>query len=167
MPKRPNIWQRYSVTQAFAKNDTTDTAPHITGFETVYFGSSYSFDPATGKFTLAGNITSGRIDIGIGLDANQYPYLSTTLNSKVSSELYYFKNLGYDIHANVSWSVTRGAMGGHVGLYTRDGLGLDVSKLTSVQTEAKGSYIDDVFSDDENAYPDNGIQDGYWYVKIT
>lgn len=28
-----------------------------------------------------------------------------------------------------------------------------------------GAYISDVKSDDPNAYPENGIKDGYWYVK--
>lgn len=29
----------------------------------------------------------------------------------------------------------------------------------------KGNYIEDVTSADENAYPENGIQDGYYYIK--
>ena len=31
--------------------------------------------------------------------------------------------------------------------------------------EEQGIYISDVESDDPNAYPENGIKDGYWYVK--
>lgn len=31
--------------------------------------------------------------------------------------------------------------------------------------ESQGAYISDVESDDPNAYPENGIKDGYWYVK--
>lgn len=40
-----------------------------------------------------------------------------------------------------------------------------VYKINTSPTNVRGTYIDDVESDDENAYPDNGIQDGYWYVK--
>lgn len=38
--------------------------------------------------------------------------------------------------------------------------------LTGVK-EVKGSYISDVDSTDPNAYPENGVQDGYWYVKVS
>ena len=38
--------------------------------------------------------------------------------------------------------------------------------LTGVK-EIKGSYIYDVASNDPNAYPENGVQDGYWYVKVS
>lgn len=32
-------------------------------------------------------------------------------------------------------------------------------------TDQRSSYIEDVTSTDENAYPANGVQGGYWYVK--
>lgn len=32
--------------------------------------------------------------------------------------------------------------------------------------ETKGSYIDTVSDVNPDAYPDDGIQDGYWYVKV-
>lgn len=42
-------------------------------------------------------------------------------------------------------------------------------KLIPVQngevTYSKGTYIEDVTSKDSEAYPKNGYQDGYWYVK--
>ena len=38
--------------------------------------------------------------------------------------------------------------------------------MTGVK-EVKGSYIYDVASNDPNAYPENGVQDGYWYVKVS
>ena len=31
---------------------------------------------------------------------------------------------------------------------------------------SRGSFIDEISSDDVNAFPENGVQDGYWYVKI-
>lgn len=33
-------------------------------------------------------------------------------------------------------------------------------------TEGKGSFIGYVSSDDSSAYPDDGLKDGYYYVKI-
>ena len=38
-------------------------------------------------------------------------------------------------------------------------------QYTRVLANQQGSYIEDVTSTDENAYPANGVQDGYWYVK--
>lgn len=34
-------------------------------------------------------------------------------------------------------------------------------------TEAKGEYVATVHATKSDAYPDNGVQDGYWYVKVT
>lgn len=34
-----------------------------------------------------------------------------------------------------------------------------------ITTNTQGDYIEDIESDDPSAYPDNGYQDGYWYVK--
>ena len=39
--------------------------------------------------------------------------------------------------------------------------------LSSHTTYSKGTYIDTVESDNENAYPINGRSGDYWYVKIT
>lgn len=41
-------------------------------------------------------------------------------------------------------------------------------KILGVKTTySQGTYIEDVESDNENAYPTNGYQDGYWYVKVS
>lgn len=34
-------------------------------------------------------------------------------------------------------------------------------------TEVKGEYVATVHATKSDAYPDNGVQDGYWYVKVT
>lgn len=44
---------------------------------------------------------------------------------------------------------------------------IEVPVLTRTTETSKGSYIDTVESDNENAYPNNGISGDYWYVKIT
>ena len=36
-----------------------------------------------------------------------------------------------------------------------------------VDNKQKGSFIGYVTSDNPSAYPDDDIQDGYWYVKQT
>ena len=44
---------------------------------------------------------------------------------------------------------------------------IEVPVLTRTTETSKGSYVDTVESDNEYAYPVNGIYGGYWYVKIT
>ena len=46
-------------------------------------------------------------------------------------------------------------------------IAIDEKKVVANNTysDAQGSYIEDVTSSDYNAYPDNGVQDGYWYVR--
>ena len=41
-------------------------------------------------------------------------------------------------------------------------------KILGVKTTySQGTYIEDVESENENAYPTNGYQGGYWYVKVS
>ena len=43
---------------------------------------------------------------------------------------------------------------------------INAHKIIGINTTySQGDYIEDVESDNENAYPANGYQDGYWYVK--
>lgn len=45
----------------------------------------------------------------------------------------------------------------------------DYYKLTLSDSKeiTKGQFVSYVTSDSENAYPDNGVSDGYWYVKLV
>lgn len=52
--------------------------------------------------------------------------------------------------------------------YSGEGVEMRKQEIQQVVTEGEktqGSYIDDVTSSDYNAYPENGVQDGYWYVR--
>ena len=43
---------------------------------------------------------------------------------------------------------------------------INAYKIVGINTTySQGEYIEDVESDNDNAYPANGYQDGYWYVK--
>ena len=55
-----------------------------------------------------------------------------------------------------------------ISVYTgNNGIEIDEKKVVANNTysDAQGSYIEDVTSSDYNAYPENGVQDGYWYVR--
>lgn len=40
----------------------------------------------------------------------------------------------------------------------------DEAKINTTYENISGDYVDQVFSEDINAYPENGIQGDYWYV---
>ncbi|CDF20205.1 putative uncharacterized protein [Clostridium sp. CAG:609] len=45
---------------------------------------------------------------------------------------------------------------------------LITDSLTTVAdgtTKSKGTYIEDVTSDNSNTYPSNGVSGSYWYVR--
>lgn len=52
--------------------------------------------------------------------------------------------------------------------YSGEGVSMEKQEVQEVITAGEqtcGEYIEDVTSSDYNAYPDNGVQDGYWYVR--
>lgn len=53
--------------------------------------------------------------------------------------------------------------------YNSDGTMKYLKLVTSIYNptyqDVQGEYIEEVTSSDYNAYPDNGVQDGYWYVR--
>lgn len=34
-------------------------------------------------------------------------------------------------------------------------------------TNSQGTFVENIISEDPSTYPENGMQDGYWYVKIS
>ena len=40
-----------------------------------------------------------------------------------------------------------------------------LSAIANGTTKSKGTYIEDVTSDNSNTYPSNGVSGGYWYVR--
>ena len=38
-------------------------------------------------------------------------------------------------------------------------------KVANGITKSKGTYIEDVTSDNSSAYPSNGVSGSYWYVR--
>lgn len=51
-------------------------------------------------------------------------------------------------------------------VFTSTTFKLDIYKIAVSTTETMGSYIDTVQSVNQNAYPANGEQGGYWYVRV-
>lgn len=57
---------------------------------------------------------------------------------------------------------------GFTNIYSGEGVSMEKQEVQEVITAGEqtcGEYIEDVTSSDYNAYPENGVQDGYWYVR--
>lgn len=114
------------------------------------WATSYTFNSSTGKFTL-NNYTEGTY-----LQA----YMAGVINSGNST--YYVQ--GYtnttsgSIDTNYVFRVFNGEYANTLYFKNRH-------SATKSTTYSQGTYIEDVESDDPTAYPDDGYQDGYWYVK--
>ena len=134
-------WREYSLDyEEVIGSDTTS----ISGFNassTFYFGSSYTFDPTTGEFTV--NQTTARRAITNPPSAGEYFVRASTSSGPQTGPI---------VYRIVTPMLTAGYC------YCRP--------ISANQT-AKGTYIKDVFSTDPTDYPDDGIQGDCYYVSST
>lgn len=137
------VWKKYSVVQGQGYveylDSATSTPPYTSNYMQV--SSSYSFNSATGIFSL--------------VSPTRYRYSDYTSGRLWETMPYgYIENGDNTIYKIIGVGSGAGAIYGYK-LLSKTG-------TTTVQ----GSYIGDVTSENENAYPDNGIHtDGYWYIK--
>ena len=136
-------WKKYSVTQSTAytavKSSTTIVYDGGAVSTKCMSSASYTFDSGTGVYTLTN------------------PSSVTFKNLSVSAP---YLMLGDAVTGTEMWQFVSGS--GNIGYR------LTYYPWTSSQTttQAKGDFIADITSENESAYPDNGIHtDGYWYVK--
>ena len=61
------------------------------------------------------------------------------------------------------WGKYESGYFGQISILGRYDYYLEVTGSTDIQ----GDFIDTIESEDENAYPDNGISGDYWYVKVN
>lgn len=109
------------------------------------------FDEASGKFVPTGIIYFRKTIYYDNISANAVNYNDYTTIEEVPS---------FAIYCSDSIIVT----------YQKSGIYAEPWSWTAFNTHsvgtAKGSYIEDVISDNPNAYPINGRHtDGYWYVR--
>lgn len=139
-------WQKYNVnsvtTYSLAFETTTTGGLAFEPGKTYTMGSSYTFDSTTGAAALSGT--------------------SSVRGSALPNYFEYYPYYMYDgeLYKLVSYT-TQNNYGMHI-------FAQEVGVVTSTTETSQGSYIEDVTSSDEAAYPENGIHtDGYWYVKVA
>lgn len=140
------VWERYALTKVVVTGGTKTGSISIGA--TTSYGTGYTFDENTGKFTITGAKTGNTdeyADLGVG---------SVTYHDSHSNNLVY--DLGKKTFTTIyEWTITS---------VTSSKVTWNSKALTSGQ--GKGTFIDTVVSSNASDYPQNGERDGYWYVFI-
>lgn len=173
--------EKYIVNVSTSSNSskTGTTLYQITKIETLYNESTYK----VGTYSIWGNTpygaktisftSDGKISLGGGTQyyngenvyrntswtggSDNNPSNSTGYASGTYDKVYY-----YDYSATVS------SGSGNVTVYEITPYGNYKFSYTSYKAQqVRGSYVDDSVSSNPDAYPDNGKQGDYWYVRYS
>lgn len=173
-PEGLYVWKKYEIGTSYIEKTTQHEAQSngIVITKGLTFNSnmtvkvtratSYTFDSATGKYTLTNNISSFDVVSGVASGSTSY---STALNG------YYFM-LGDDTEADYMY---KGCDSYSIG-FTNNGDGTckmweqyvgNPIYAYSADTEPTYTFLDYIVSDKETAYPDGGEKGGYWYERVN
>ena len=156
-PEGLYAWKKNSlntVEKATSTNATTKLSDATNATITYYTSSSYTFDEATGLFALD-NPTEATLPYG---------------SSKGMSNNIYFivgSPSGETMFKGTSNNTSR------LTQLRNNSNGLFVEPYSSSYTytvytaEQEATFLDYVVSDKENAYPDGGEKNGYWYERVV
>lgn len=150
-------WERYALDAQVVIESVTGVLAATNG-DKFYKGRSTLGDGALSVYTDSDGTKLVQVT-GNGFITKSVTTSMSSLASSLS-ELWVTKN-----GTVVSGSYTTAVETAYYcdGTSTTEGVGY--SRIATIG-ENKGSLIDIVTDKNETAYPDNGIQDGYWYVKI-
>ena len=113
----------------------------------VTLGDSVSLNPTTGRFSLGGDLDYDTIEYVSGHSYGYWRYIYADLNDKL---VYYNSNKNLNVQYERDYRVTVEGESG-------DTCRRITSKL------GKGNFIENVYSENPDAYPEDGEQDGFWY----
>ena len=124
------------------------------------FYTSRSVKSSTGSVTYSGQNTEFESGYSSLTDATNY------LSSLSGQTLYSTREMSGTIDGlcHIELSYMEGTLldgTAYIGISINEKIVTETKKYT----DAQGEYIEDVTSSDYNAYPENGVQDGYWYVR--
>lgn len=139
------IWDVYNIAVMYLEQESTDgndTRVNIPNSTTTYYSDNYSFDNTTGTITLKNpKSIIGNAETAYNVGAFNDYYRTGNASG---NEMWYRMMFQSNTYVRAQ------------------------KKYYSEQTETRGTATGKtVESDDINAYPANGKQDGYWYVLRT
>ncbi len=130
-------------------------ANYISGY-TLY--STQTFDKSSGEVSYTGGFAAPSNSNIATFCSDLKASLGAAADSAASAYRQYDKYVSGNIE---TFHV-------EIRVYTdNNGIEIYEKKVVANNTysDAQGEYIEDVTSSDYNAYPENGVQDGYWYVR--
>lgn len=145
----PITWERYAVSQTAVEGSST----RATGVYNKYLkvGTTYSIE--NGEFAVT---TTQSLRLRTSTSSITAPYTilaGGTLSLQSSSQ--------------TTGDTVRGPMLGKLTRISGSSSNMYADFIPYTINTGKGSYIDTVESYVPDEYPDDGAQDGYWYVKIS
>lgn len=164
-------WKKYTVTQKYTDNSVAGRYLVDEGYtsHTTYPMSDYSkgqflvmetpsvyhsidIDPSTGSLIYTGTPTSFST---VQSWENHY-------QSFINGDVEYEDFKRWFVYDGIRWIIDSA-------VYNTSGV--PVYLMTTIYskpilTDTKGDYIEDVTSKTSDAYPTNGVKDGYWYVQV-
>lgn len=132
----PITWERYEF--SWAEIQGASVTQSVSSSTTFYQATTYNIE--NGRFTATG---------------------TSTRASSLSANRFLIQNNGAFVNStNMSGDTL-------CKIISKSGYGTVSLKFdTFTLAEEKGNYVDSVTSYNPTEYPDNGKQDGYWYVKV-
>lgn len=145
----PITWERYAVSQTAVEGSST----RATGVYNKYLkvGTTYSIE--NGEFAVT---TTQSLRMRTSTSSFSAPYTilaGGTLSLQSSSQ--------------TTGDTVSGPMLGKLTRISGSSYNMYADFIPYTVGDVKGSYIDTVTSYNPYEFPDNGAQDGYWYVKIS
>lgn len=135
-----NVWQKYNAIPSYSLKTSSSISCPLKEPDEVYTGYTIT-SPTT--YTKTGKKTWRAYD-----------------NFTLNDAIVVLDNVDYLGYVNKIYSYDQSAD------EETDEWDINAYKIIGINTTySQGTYIEDVESDNENAYPTNGYQDGYWYVK--
>lgn len=145
----PITWERYAVSQTAVEGSST----RATGVYNKYLkvGTTYSIE--NGEFAVT---TTKSLRIQTATSSITAPY--TILADGA---------LSLQSRSQTTGGTVRGPMLGKLTKIAGSSSSMYADFIPYTVGDVKGSYIDSVTSYNPYEFPDDGAQDGYWYVKIS
>ena len=144
-----------SITTKVRENYELGTATFDT---TVYYSTSYTFDEATGIYTLVNPQSANLAYNGSGgaatvsMEKSTYYIWGSTSSDKI-----------YTTNDGSTYKVGIRNVGGSVYLEST----VTNEKYDIHSAKAEYTFLNYIVSDKETAYPDGGEKGGYWYERVS
>lgn len=144
-------WDVYNTKTVYAEQYTSGSGMSFDDtYETIYFGTSYTFSTSNGRFTVKNPSYAGR---GYGrpdvLNARGYITNGSYASGTSSDPMIYNNNPFWTTEDNANWYIMNYDAG---------------RKYTHTTSKGKGSINSSVSSTSSSAYPQDAISGSYWYT---